>query len=63
MGVHCAGGFRVSIAASLLARAGHNVILVDDDYSTAVESGFAHRLSCADGPRRQRSGQKGTDAE
>lgn len=39
--VHCASGFRASIAASLLDRAGHNVILVDDDYAKAVESGLA----------------------
>lgn len=39
--VHCASGFRASIAASLLHRAGHNVVLVDDDYTTAVDSGFA----------------------
>ncbi len=39
--VHCAAGFRASIAASLLARAGHNVVLVDDDYSTAVTTGLA----------------------
>jgi rhodanese-related sulfurtransferase len=39
--VHCAAGFRASIAASLLDRAGHNVILVDDDYGNAVESGLA----------------------
>ena len=39
--VHCAAGFRASIAASLLARAGHNVVLVDDDYSTAVNTGLA----------------------
>ena len=39
--VHCASGFRASIAASLLDRAGHNVVLVDDDYSKAVEQGLA----------------------
>jgi rhodanese-related sulfurtransferase len=39
--VHCAGGFRASIAASLLDRAGHDVILIDDDYSHAVELGLA----------------------
>lgn len=39
--VHCASGFRASIAASLLDRAGRDVVLVDDDYSTAVDSGLA----------------------
>jgi len=39
--VHCAGGFRASIAASLLDRAGRDVILIDDDYSHAVRLGLA----------------------
>ncbi len=39
--VHCAAGFRASIAASLLDRAGRDVVLVDDDYSKAVELGLA----------------------
>jgi glyoxylase-like metal-dependent hydrolase (beta-lactamase superfamily II)/rhodanese-related sulfurtransferase len=39
--VHCASGFRASIAASLLERAGHEVVLIDDDYATAVEQGLA----------------------
>ncbi|MGF1598742.1 MAG: rhodanese-like domain-containing protein [Acidimicrobiales bacterium] len=38
--VHCASGFRASIAASLLARAGHDVVLIDDDYDNAAEAGF-----------------------
>ncbi len=33
--VHCASGYRASIAASLLHRAGHDVVLVDDDFSSA----------------------------
>jgi hydroxyacylglutathione hydrolase len=39
--VHCATGYRASIAASLLDRAGHDVILVDDDYGRAVALGLA----------------------
>jgi glyoxylase-like metal-dependent hydrolase (beta-lactamase superfamily II)/rhodanese-related sulfurtransferase len=39
--VHCASGFRASIAASLLDRAGRDVILIDDDYRRAVELGLA----------------------
>jgi rhodanese-related sulfurtransferase len=39
--VHCAAGFRASIAASLLDRAGREVVLVDDDYAGAVRSGLA----------------------
>ena len=37
----CASGFRASIAASLLDRAGRDVILIDDHYSHAVELGLA----------------------
>lgn len=37
--VHCASGFRSSIAASLLDRAGRRVVLIDDDYSGAAEAG------------------------
>lgn len=33
--VHCAGGYRASIAASLLARAGRDVVLVDDSFANA----------------------------
>ncbi|WP_131740269.1 MBL fold metallo-hydrolase [Actinomadura roseirufa] len=32
--VHCMSGFRASIAASLLDRAGRDVILIDDDFPT-----------------------------
>lgn len=38
--VHCAGGFRASVAASLLARAGHDVVFVDDDFERAGELGL-----------------------
>jgi glyoxylase-like metal-dependent hydrolase (beta-lactamase superfamily II)/rhodanese-related sulfurtransferase len=38
--VHCASGFRASIAASLLARAGHDVILVDDEFANAEALGL-----------------------
>ncbi|GHH69335.1 MBL fold metallo-hydrolase [Streptosporangium violaceochromogenes] len=39
--VHCAGGYRASIAAGLLDRAGRDVVLVDDEYATAVALGVA----------------------
>ncbi|HEY2206869.1 MAG TPA: rhodanese-like domain-containing protein, partial [Pseudonocardia sp.] len=39
--VHCASGYRAGIAASLLDRAGHDVVLVDDEYAGAVEQGLA----------------------
>ena len=35
--VHCESGYRASIAASLLARAGRSPVLIDDDYDRAVE--------------------------
>ena len=37
--VHCASGFRASIAASILDRAGHVVVHVDDDFSNAAAAG------------------------
>lgn len=40
--VHCASGARSSIAASLLARAGHRVVLVDDEFDPgASDAGLA----------------------
>jgi hydroxyacylglutathione hydrolase len=38
--VHCASGYRASIAASLLDRAGGDVVLIDDDFSHAVSLGL-----------------------
>ncbi len=38
--VHCASGFRAGIAASLLDRAGHDVVYIDDDYSKAAAAGL-----------------------
>jgi len=35
--VHCGSGYRASIAASLLDRAGRDVVLIDDDYTHAVD--------------------------
>jgi hydroxyacylglutathione hydrolase len=34
--VHCQGGYRASIAASLLQAAGHTVTLIDDDFASAA---------------------------
>ena len=39
--VHCASGFRASIAVSLLDRAGREVVLVNDEYDNAVQAGLA----------------------
>ncbi|MEU8233275.1 MBL fold metallo-hydrolase [Actinoplanes sp. NPDC048967] len=38
--VHCAAGYRASIAASLLARAGRQVVAVDDDFGHARGAGL-----------------------
>ena len=35
--VHCSSGYRSSIAASLLDRAGRSVVAIDDDWTTAVK--------------------------
>jgi glyoxylase-like metal-dependent hydrolase (beta-lactamase superfamily II)/rhodanese-related sulfurtransferase len=39
--VHCAGGMRAAIAASVLDAAGRDVVAVDDDYARAAEAGLA----------------------
>ena len=39
--VHCAAGYRASVAAAILQRAGHDVVLVDDAYANAARSGLA----------------------
>ncbi len=38
--VHCASGFRASIAASILDGAGRDVVHVDDEYDAAVKAGL-----------------------
>ncbi|MCX2951474.1 MBL fold metallo-hydrolase [Lentzea sp. NEAU-D7] len=38
--VHCQSGYRASIAASVLARAGRAVVHVDDDFDTARDTGL-----------------------
>lgn len=38
--VHCASGFRAAIAASILQRAGRQVVQIDDDWSRAAEAGL-----------------------
>lgn len=38
--VHCHSGYRASIAASLLARAGRSPVLIADDYDNAIELGL-----------------------
>jgi rhodanese-related sulfurtransferase len=38
--VHCAAGYRASIAASILAAAGHQVVAVDDAFDQAAAAGL-----------------------
>jgi hydroxyacylglutathione hydrolase len=38
--VHCAAGYRAAIAGSLLARAGRDVVVVSDQFSSAVDAGL-----------------------
>ena len=38
--VHCAAGYRASIAVSILLARGHRVIAVDDDYTNAAAAGL-----------------------
>ncbi len=39
--VHCGAGYRATVAAGLLQRAGFDVVVVDDDWANAGRSGFA----------------------
>ena len=39
--VHCAAGYRASIAASILAAAGRRVVHIDDDYTNAHPAAVA----------------------
>jgi rhodanese-related sulfurtransferase len=38
--VHCAGGYRASIAASVLAAAGRHLVSVDDSFGNAAQAGL-----------------------
>ncbi|HEY7143006.1 MAG TPA: MBL fold metallo-hydrolase [Streptosporangiaceae bacterium] len=39
--VHCRAGYRASVAASILDAAGRDVVLIDDDFGCARQSGMA----------------------
>jgi glyoxylase-like metal-dependent hydrolase (beta-lactamase superfamily II) len=43
--VHCASGYRSSIAASYLDRAGHDVVLIDDDFGNAGQLPLSSRAA------------------
>ena len=38
--VHCATGYRASVAASILAAAGRHVVAVDDEFDRAADAGL-----------------------
>ncbi len=38
--VHCAGGYRASVAASFLAAAGHRLVTIDDSFDNAADAGL-----------------------
>jgi hydroxyacylglutathione hydrolase len=45
--VHCGSGYRASIAASMLAAAGRDAVIIDDDWANAKSAGV--HLVCCDG--------------
>ena len=44
--VHCAAGYRASVAGSLLARAGRSVVVVSDQFTNAVSAGLDIVSAC-----------------
>ena len=44
--VHCAAGYRAAVAGSLLARAGRDVMVVSDQFSSAVDAGLEIVSDC-----------------
>jgi rhodanese-related sulfurtransferase len=48
--VHCASGYRASIAASILDRPGRTLVLINDSYDSAVAAGLEQPPQ---GPRRE----------
>lgn len=61
--VHCASGFRASIAASLLDRSGFEVVLIDDDFDEAGRAGFIIDTPAAAEKRLVPSASVTTDQE
>ncbi|MFV1366410.1 rhodanese-like domain-containing protein [Mycolicibacterium elephantis] len=50
--VHCESGYRSSIAASLLDRAGHEVVLIDDEFDNATRLGLTSAGAAKDSKSR-----------
>jgi glyoxylase-like metal-dependent hydrolase (beta-lactamase superfamily II)/rhodanese-related sulfurtransferase len=52
--VHCAGGYRAAVAASLLAAHGRRVVAVNDDFEAAGQAGLTSAAGLGtDGPGRE----------
>ncbi len=49
--IHCGAGYRASIAASILATAGHRVVSVDDDFEQARTNGTLRGVLADPGTR------------
>jgi glyoxylase-like metal-dependent hydrolase (beta-lactamase superfamily II)/rhodanese-related sulfurtransferase len=49
--VHCAAGYRASIAASLLVAAGRRVVTIDDDFANAAAAGLPMTGGAAENSR------------
>ena len=43
---HCAAGYRAAVAGSLLARAGRDVMVVSDQFSSAIQAGLEIASTC-----------------
>lgn len=54
--VHCAAGYRAAIAASLLQRAGRDVVTIDDSYESAADAGLPVVVTHEDGGNTSTTG-------
>ncbi|MFW6091094.1 MAG: rhodanese-like domain-containing protein, partial [Actinomycetota bacterium] len=54
--VHCAAGYRAAIAASLLQRAGRDVVTIDDSYDAAADAGLPVVVTHEDGGNTSTTG-------
>lgn len=58
--VHCAEGYRASVAASFLAAAGRTLVAIDDSFDNAAKTGL--HLITADGAVTTAAGQRDLEA-
>ncbi|WP_278255459.1 hypothetical protein [Nocardioides convexus] len=59
--VHCASGYRASVAASFVAAAGRTPVAVDDSFENAEKVGL-HLVSPEDDSTDTTDGAEGSDA-